>query len=220
MKAVVLLSGGLDSTVCFKRAVDETEVRLALTFDYGQAAVERELEAAREMTRRYGVKHAVIDLPWMEELLPARLQKGSRWEEKPDEEAAASVWVPNRNGVFVNVAAAFAEAMDCEQVVAGFNAEEGALFPDNSREYINAANAALGLSTMKKSKLVSYTADKSKAEILRMAREVKAPLDLVWSCYYGGEEMCGDCLSCQKLLRALKQEWNEDLEVLASRIKK
>ena len=174
MKSVVLLSGGLDSAVCLKRAADETEVVLALTFDYGQPAAKREVEAAEEICGRLRVKHRTIRLEWLGEMLPEGLKTETPAPEPGDEEAEQEavrrVWVPNRNGVFVNIAGAFAEALGCDQIVAGFNAEEGASFPDNSQEYIEAANAALGLSTLRKPKLVSYTAEMNKAEMSKVER--------------------------------------------------
>ncbi len=224
MRSIVLLSGGLDSVVCLKRAVDETEVELALTFDYGQPAAEREAEASGKVCARLGVRQRTIQLQWLVELLPEGLKEERPGPELGDKqaeaEAAKAVWVPNRNGVFVNVAAAFAEALGCEQIVAGFNAEEGASFPDNSEEYIDAANAALEVSTLSKPRLVSYTAGMNKREILRLGREIGAPLEHVWSCYYGGEEMCGECLSCRRLVRALCEEYGEGPGGLATRLKR
>jgi len=224
VKSVVLLSGGLDSVVCLKRAVDETEVVLALTFDYGQPAAKREVEAAEEICKRLGVKHRTIKLEWLGEMLPEGLKTeapgAELGDEKAEQEAARAVWVPNRNGVFVNIGAAFAEGLDCDQIVAGFNAEEGASFPDNSQEYIEAANAALELSTLRKPRLVSYTAKMNKMEILRLGRKIGAPLELLWSCYYGGEEMCGECMSCRRVLTALCEEYGEGLDKLGSRFKK
>ena len=219
-----MLSGGLDSVVCLKRAADETEVELALTFDYGQPAAERESEASKKICARLGVRQRTIELGWLVEMLPGGLKEEGPGPELGDEQAEAeavkAVWVPNRNGIFVNIAGAFAEALGCEQIVAGFNAEEGASFPDNSEEYIEAANAALKLSTLTKPRLVSYTAGMNKREILRLGREIGAPLEHVWSCYYGDKEMCGECLSCLRLLRALCEEYGEGLGGLASRLKK
>ena len=224
MKSVALLSGGLDSVVGCKRAADETKVELALTFDYGQPAAEREVEVAGAIAKRLGISQRTIKLAWLGEMLPEGLTgkrpEAELGEEKAELEAAKAVWVPNRNGVFINVAAAFAEALDCDQVVAGFNAEEGASFPDNSQEYIEAANAALEFSTLRKPRVVSYTAGMNKGEILRLGRKIGAPLGLIWSCYYGGKEMGGECLWCRRVLRALCEEYGEGLEELGGRFKK
>ena len=70
-------------------------------------------------------------------------------------ESAANVWVPNRNGLMANVAAAFAEAMGCGYIIAGFNAEEAATFPDNSPEFVDCINRAFSYSTLNGVRLIS-----------------------------------------------------------------
>ncbi|UCE26573.1 MAG: 7-cyano-7-deazaguanine synthase, partial [Candidatus Coatesbacteria bacterium] len=142
--SVVLLSGGLDSAVNLAEAAARTKPALALTFDYGQRAAPREAEAAAELAKHYNVLHKVIELPWFTELLPPAVAPGGPADADVTDEA---VWVPNRNGVFVAVGAAHAEALGASLLVTGFNAEEATAFPDNSAEYINAANRALVYST-------------------------------------------------------------------------
>jgi 7-cyano-7-deazaguanine synthase len=212
LRSIILLSAGLDSAVNLQRAHQETDVALALTFDYGQLAAAKEIEAARAMCRRLDLRHRVLRLPWMREISKSALTREGRplphlrpdeLDGKAAEESALAVWVPNRNGVFVNIAAAFAEALDCDLIVAGFNAEEGATFPDNSPEYIRAANRALRFSTLSRPKLISYTQDLDKVAIVRLGRKIGAPLDLIWSCYRSGDEHCWWCESCFRLQNAL-----------------
>ena len=215
MSAVVLLSGGLDSAGNLKRAHDETGIALALTFDYGQRAARREMEAAALMCRSLGASHRTIELPWLGDISRSALtERGPAIPDVTEEmlagpvvgrgETAGAVWVANRNGIFVNVAAAFAEALDCDLVVAGFNAEEAATFPDNSPEFVAAANRALELSTRRAPRLISYTQDLTKVDIVRLGREIGAPVPFVWSCYRGGEQHCWRCESCARLRRALE----------------
>jgi len=224
-KSIVLLSGGLDSTVAFKKALDETEVILAITFDYGQRAAERERTSASAICSRYDIKHEVLELSWLAaitrtalvdreqslpELGPAQLD-GAGGKTK---ESARSVWVPNRNGVFINIAAAYAESLDADIIVTGFNIEEAATFPDNSPEFIAATNAALSFSTLNKVKLISPTSSLNKSEIVALGMEIDAPLDLLWSCYEGEEKMCGACESCMRLKRALEDRGSDLLDRL------
>ncbi len=215
MSAVVLLSGGLDSAVNLKRAADETGVRLALTFDYGQRAAAREIAAAAGMSATVGVEHRVLELPWFAEICGTALVNVSAEVPalRPEElgearvtegETARAVWVPNRNGVFISIAAAFAESLGADVVVTGFNAEEAVTFPDNTAEYAAAASAALSFSTANGVRVLSYTQASEKPEIVRLGREIGAPIPRVWSCYHGGEEMCGACESCARLERALR----------------
>jgi 7-cyano-7-deazaguanine synthase len=149
MKAVALLSGGLDSTVAF--AIRARDTALALTVDYGQRAAKREIAAARAIAKRFSVPHRVLNLPW---LAGGALTDRSKRLPSPDLErsqdtkkSSAAVWVPNRNGVLIAAAAALAESLEASRVVVGFNREEAATFADNSARFLEAANRALRLST-------------------------------------------------------------------------
>jgi 7-cyano-7-deazaguanine synthase len=121
------------------------------------------------------------------------------------QKTASSVWVPNRNGLFINVAAAIAESMGIQQVVVGFNKEEAATFPDNSSQFLGVATLGLKYSTRNGVKVISYTEMMVKTEIVESLKNLpKAfPFDLVWSCYAGGDEPCGVCESCKRLERAV-----------------
>ena len=223
-KSIVLLSGGLDSTVSFKKVVDDTDVILALTFDYGQRAAKREIEAAAAISKRYDVDHKVIDLPWLKEITKTALVELNESMPRLDRselddlgkagQSAENVWVPNRNGVFTNIAAAFCEALEADHVVTGFNAEEAATFPDNSKAFVEAVNGSLSYSTLTKASVIAPTAELNKREIIKLALEIDAPLDLVWSCYEGGERMCGQCESCLRLKRGLESEKADLVEKL------
>ncbi len=214
VRAVVLLSGGLDSLVAAALARGEAELVLALTCDYGQRAAVREVEAARRQAQWLGCAHEIIALPWLGALGGNALTDASQVLPEPaveqldapeiTAETARAVWVPNRNGVLVNVAAAYAERRGAEWVVCGFNAEEAATFPDNSRDFMQATDALWRYSTATGVQLYSPTADLDKPEIARRGRALGAPLELVWSCYLGGEEPCGRCESCRRLHRALQ----------------
>ncbi len=114
------------------------------------------------------------------------------------------LWVPNRNGIFVAIGAAFAEARGATAVIAGFNAEEAADFPDNSPFFIAAANRSLFYSTQTSVQVVSYTAALDKTTIARRAAAVGVPLELIYPCYGDGPAPCGDCLSCRRTGAALK----------------
>ena len=225
-KSIVLLSGGLDSTVNFKRSVDRGEAALALTFDYGQRSARREVASARAMARRYGVPFRAMKLDWLAGITHTALVDRAKRLPSPALQAlddvrgaalrtAKAVWVPNRNGVFIAIAAALAESMGCSQIVVGFNAEEAATFPDNSADFIAAANRALRLSTLAKVRVVSYTAKLDKKGVVRLGRKINAPFDLMWSCYEGRSAMCWKCESCLRLKRALMAtknwEWFENL---------
>jgi 7-cyano-7-deazaguanine synthase len=204
MKGVAILSGGLDSTVSLAVAVRRMRVELAVTFDYGQRAAARERSAAARVARHFRVHHRVLAIPWLRAITrTALVNRGARLpEHEMSERSARAVWVPNRNGCFIEIAAAHAEALGAERLVTGFNREEAATFPDNSAAYVRAINGALAYSTANSVRVVSFTAALEKPAIVRLGRRLGAPLEHVWPCYEGGRSWCRRCESCLRSLRA------------------
>jgi len=201
MAAVVLLSGGLDSVVSAYAARQEHSLELTITFDYGQRAAARELEAALCVAAELGVLHRLIKLPWLARLSPTAMTDPAA----PLGQATdATIWVPARNAVFVSIAAAFAEALGCQAIVCGLNAEEGRTFPDNSAQFVERADALLALATRNAVHVVAPTLELTKPEIVQLGMQLGAPLHLVWSCYGGGPEHCFECASCRRLQEALR----------------
>ncbi|MEA3401400.1 MAG: 7-cyano-7-deazaguanine synthase QueC [Armatimonadota bacterium] len=202
MGSVLLLSGGLDSVVAAYASRDRHPPRLAITFDYGQRAARREVEAALRIAADLGAEHRLVKLPWLGKLAPAHLS-----DPKADlaEATDESVWVPARNAVFASIAASFAEALECDAIVVGFNAEEAATFPDNTPEFMRRCDAMLELATRSAPALISPTVELTKPEIVALGLEVGAPLHLVWSCYGAGPEHCFECPSCRRLRNALQE---------------
>ncbi len=211
-KNLVLLSGGLDSAVNLLLAEKRGGVALALTVDYGQKAAAREKEKAAAICRRYGIRHEVVETRWLAdfsrdaltsrkrkvpEVRPADLER-----ETGHNESSWAVWVPNRNGLLLNVGACVAESLGIPYVIMGLNAEEGEYFPDNSAAFVREANRFLGYSTRRRVRLRSFTAKWDKREILRVAMEMRLPMEEIWSCYNGGAFMCGNCESCSRFLAA------------------
>ncbi|MAG57100.1 MAG: 7-cyano-7-deazaguanine synthase QueC [Planctomycetes bacterium] len=212
-RAILLLSGGLDSVAAAYLVRDIAEPVLALTMDYGQKAGKRELGAAYAVAQRLGIPHRTLFLPFLREAAggamvdPTKQLPSLTAEELDDVDgaaraSAAAVWIPNRNGALIAVAATWAEANDAAYVVCGFNREEAQTFPDNSAGFIEATNRALALSTRNGVQVVAPTIDMDKTEIVRRARAAGAPLDLCWSCYLGGDDPCGRCESCLRFRRA------------------
>lgn len=221
MSAVVLLSGGLDSFVAAHAARQKQALKVALTFDYGQRAAQTEIRAAAKQAAWLKVRQEVIELPWLCEISPAAVTRHDSDLPSPStddidslkasQQSAQAVWVPNRNGVFINIAAAFAEVLDCDTIVAGFNAEEAATFSDNSPEYVERCNEALRYSTQNHPTVVSPTLHMSKTEIVERASDHDLPLEMLHSCYREGPGHCWACESCLRLKRALQGagRWEE-----------
>jgi 7-cyano-7-deazaguanine synthase len=217
--AIALLSGGLDSIVATRLAMEQTDVVAALTFDYGQRAYAREGEIAERACEEWGIEFRSIELPWLAEWTDTALvARGESLPEiSPDkldvgaDDRARRVWVPNRNGSFVAVAAAFAESTSTDSIVMGLNAEEAAAFPDNSEAFLKATNEALALSTLKGVRLESPTVGMTKSEIAREFMRLDIDPGLFWCCYEGGESLCGRCESCARAIRAFKAAGGWDL---------
>lgn len=211
--AVVILSGGLDSSANLAIGKDELNIKMAITFDYGQRAAIKEVKASAALSAHYGVKHKVLSIPWVGEFGKSALIDKSlavpTAEVKIDDTSASAktaskVWVPNRNGIFLNIAAGFAEALDCDYVVPGFNLEEASTFPDNSKAFIESLTQSFSFSTANRVQPKCYTIDMMKTEILAVAIKKMLPLDLLWPCYFDGDSWCGECESCQRSKRAFQ----------------
>ena len=178
-KGVVLLSGGLDSLVSIAAAGDFCNVELALTFDYSQRAVEEEIEASSKIADFYGIEHRVVKLPFLSEITNNALVDDSvNLEFKTlDENSAKAVWVPNRNGLFLNIAASFADSKKYDYVIIGANKEEAGTFPDNSEEFLTRADEFFKFSTMAQPKIFAPLKNLEKYEIINLAIEKSAPLE-------------------------------------------
>jgi 7-cyano-7-deazaguanine synthase len=211
--AVILLSGGLDSALNLALAARDGKASLALTMRYGQRAESPELLAAERLANHYGARWKSLDVSWLGEVNPTSLTRKDHVLPRPhlneldsmeiSNRSAKAVWVANRNGLFLNVAAAYAEALNENEVFVGFNREEAATFPDNSAAFMEALNKSLSFSTMNQVKIASYTLDWDKSEIMAQAVAANLPLDLVWSCYEAGPDRCWQCESCKRSERAL-----------------
>ncbi len=210
--AVILLSGGLDSAVNLAMAAKAGRAAWALTMRYGQRAQSAELEAAHALAKYYKVEWRAVDVAWLGEVNPTLLTRSGSLPKLSMEEldsasrsdaSMRAVWVANRNGVFLNVAAAYAEALGVKEVLTGYNREEAATFPDNSAEFLTATNQAFSFSTLNRVRASSYTITWDKTRILQEALKLELPLNMVWSCYESGPERCWKCESCKRSERAL-----------------
>lgn len=211
-KGIILLSGGLDSTVSMASLLNSTKFELALTFDYGQKSVKKETTAAYKLACHYGIEHKVIELKWLGEITDTSLVSGDdipKIDMRQLDNVAITkascenVWVPNRNGLFINIAACFADSMGGAAIVIGANKEEGATFTDNSKQFIENINLSLQKSTAADVKVTAPLIDLNKEEIVQKAIELNVPLKYINSCYTNTEKHCGVCESCSRLKRAL-----------------
>jgi 7-cyano-7-deazaguanine synthase len=217
-KAVVLLSGGLDSTTALYWAVSRGYAPVALAVHYGQRHA-RELRAARHVARRAGVAfHEVkLSLPWLavSSLANKRLKLPLIPLAKIGRGAIPSTYVPGRNTMFLALAVSLADAIGAEAVVIGANALDYSGYPDCRPEFLNAFAAAARRGTKRGAegrslKILAPLLRLDKKGIVRLAARVKAPLQLTWSCYAGGARPCGVCDSCQLRAKGFREAGEAD----------
>ena len=205
ISSVILLSGGLDSLVALGAYKEEYNIELALTFDYGQKSARQEIESSKKICEHYSIRHKIITLDWLKEITKTALVSDEKipGNNFGTEESAKKVWVPNRNGLFLNIAAAFADSFDFDYIIFGANKDEGQTFPDNTEEFRAGISEVFEKSTLKKPKVIAPLINCSKNDIVRIAAENNVPLELVRSCYSSDSIHCGVCESCKHLKHAL-----------------
>lgn len=213
-KAVVLLSGGLDSTVCLVRAIEDGHDPIPLTIGYGQRH-SRELQAAKDVAEFYGLEeHHVIEFDLgnftSSSLTSDRVPVPHRnsWEQIGED--IPSTYVPARNIIFLGIAAGLAETKSARYMYIGANAVDYSGYPDCRPQFFETFQRLLNVCTKSgvegdpvtiKTPILRLT----KAEIVEMGVNLGAPLHLTWSCYEGREEACGRCDSCQLRLKGFQE---------------
>jgi 7-cyano-7-deazaguanine synthase len=212
-RAVVLLSGGLDSTTALALAHAEAYELHTLSFDYGQRH-KREIEAARAIASHYGVasQHTVnIDLrAFGGSALTADIAVPHARSMQEMARDIPITYVPARNTIFLSFALAYAEVNEADDIFLGINAIDYSGYPDCRPEYLTAyermANLATRATVM--GRLLSIHAPllyMNKAAIVRTGAALDAPYALTWSCYEGGQRACGKCDSCQLRLNGFAE---------------
>ncbi len=214
-KAVILLSGGLDSFVSLAAAQNNYDIKLALTFDYGQRAADDEIKASKKICEIYNIEHKVIKLPFLGNISNSALNNNDENLEFDNLgiNSMKAVWVPNRNGLFLNIAACFCDALGFQYIIFGANKEEAGTFSDNSKEFCATADEFLKYSTLNGVKVLAPLIDLEKFEIINLAIKLNVDLSLLKSCYNstGKGRHCGVCESCKRLKNAILKSSNKDL---------
>jgi len=201
-KAVVLLSGGLDSATMLYRAKSEGFAPYCLIFEYGQRH-RKEIEQAKKISKYAKCPYQLmtIRLPWQGSSL---LDKTKRLPQQKtiDAKKIPSTYVPARNIIFLSFSASYAEAIGARAVFIGANAIDYSGYPDCRPEFFKAYQLMLakGLKTGVQGKTIKIhtpLVHKTKAQIIRMGMKLNVPFDLTWSCYQGSKKPCGKCDSCR-----------------------
>ena len=199
--ALVVLSGGLDSTVCAAVADRDHSRFAALSFDYGQTH-RVEVDAAAAVAAHYGAEHLVVELDLSQWGGSALTDPSVSIPEPGRSNSDIPVtYVPARNLIFLSVAAGVAEARGADAIYLGVNAVDYSGYPDCRPEFIESfeRTAALALKRGVEGDplaVITPLIALTKGEIVRLGVDLAAPLHLTWSCYRGGRRPCGVCDSC------------------------
>ncbi|MFH1576752.1 MAG: 7-cyano-7-deazaguanine synthase QueC [Candidatus Margulisiibacteriota bacterium] len=199
-KAIILLSGGLDSTTTLYYAKSQGYKCFALIFDYGQRHA-REVSAAVSISVRAKVPYQIIkvSLPWKGSSLldpGSRLPVGRSFKQMG--KGIPTTYVPGRNIIFLSFALSYAEAIGAKSIFIGANAVDYSGYPDCRPAFYQAFQKVVKTGIKDQQiKVLTPLIDMTKAQIIALGLKLKAPLKLTWSCYQGGKKPCGVCDSCK-----------------------
>ena len=216
-KAVVLLSGGMDS--CVTAAIAAQTHALALVHaSYGQRTERRERQAFEAIADFYGVRERLVArLDHFRQIGGSALTDQSLVVPERDElpgsdEGIPVTYVPFRNAHFLSVAVSWAEAIGADSVWIGAVAEDSSGYPDCRPEYYRAFQELVRAGTRPETRIAIETPviRMKKSDIIRLGIKLGAPLHLTWSCYQGEQEACGACDSCLLRLRAFAEAGQAD----------
>jgi 7-cyano-7-deazaguanine synthase len=214
-KAVIVLSGGLDSTTCMGIAKSEGYDLFPITFHYGQRH-NREVQQAIEVARHYEVAdHRIVDLTFLKDIGGSALTDETVDVPTEAEEGIPVTYVPARNMIFLALASAYAEVIDATAVYTGVSAVDYSGYPDCRPEFIHSMEETINLATKAgvtgqniqvKTPLINL----SKKETIEAGLLLNVPYELTTSCYNGKETACGQCDSCQLRLKGFKEAGSAD----------
>lgn len=221
-KALVLFSGGVDSTTCLGMAVSKygKENVVALSISYGQKHT-KEIEYSRQITAFYQVEHLYLDLAKIFEYSDCSLLSHSK-QEIPMESYAkqidktdgkpVSTYVPFRNGLFLSSAASIALSKECSVIYYGAHSDDaaGSAYPDCSDAFNNAINEAIYIGSGNQLRVEAPFVNMTKADIVKIGLDLKVPYELTWSCYEGKDRPCGTCGTCIDRAKAFAQNGVKD----------
>lgn len=221
-KALVLFSGGVDSTTCLGLALERfgKENVEVLSISYGQKH-HKEMECAAKVLEYYGIKGQNIDLTEMFTYSECSLlshskqeiPKSSYDEQLKDREGSpVTTYVPFRNGLFLSAAASIGLSKGCSYLYYGAHRDDAAgnAYPDCSEVFYNAMNEAIREGSGHQIRLEAPFINKNKAQVVAEGLRLKVPYELTWSCYEGGENPCGTCGTCIDRRRAFEANGIQD----------
>ncbi len=202
-KVVVIYSGGMDSFTVLNRALKDGKEVYALSFDYGQRHV-KELECASTVCKSLNIKHKVIDISAINQLLAgSSLTDDIEIPEGHYEaENMKSTIVPNRNMILLSLAVGYAVSVEAAQVYYGAHSGDHAIYPDCRPEFVQKMNDVCQIANYESVEIFSPYLDVNKTAILTDGLSMGLDYSNTWTCYNGREKACGKCGACQERLEA------------------
>ncbi|MFC5451670.1 7-cyano-7-deazaguanine synthase QueC [Paenibacillus aestuarii] len=220
-KAVVILSGGLDSTTCMGLAEAAGYELFPISFDYGQRH-KIELENAKQVAEHYGVshRHKIIKLDFLRDfggsaLTDDKIDVPNVTKGEAAEDEIPVTYVPGRNLLFLSIATSYAEVTGSSAIYIGVNALDYSGYPDCRPEFISKVEEVIALATKVgvegkgitiETPLINWT----KAQIIQEGLKIGVPYELTTSCYNGKAEACGECDSCRLRLKGFEEAGSKD----------
>lgn len=203
MKAILIYSGGMDSTVMLYKYA--SEISLAVTFTYGARQDEPQTACAAANCKRLGIRHMVIPLEFIGQYFKSSLLNGG--EPIPhgeyDEGNMKSTVVPFRNGIMLSVAAGLAESNGLDTILIANHSGDHAIYPDCRPGFIAAIDAAVQAGTYEGIRVLSPFCDLTKRDIALLGKDLGVPFEDTYSCYEGTPCHCGECATCRERKEAL-----------------
>lgn len=214
-KAIVILSGGMDSTLSSYLAKNSGYEIIAVHFNYGQRTQNRELKAFRDICKSLNVLNKYeIDIPFFSQIGASALtDKNIEVPINGIEKGIVPItYVPFRNGIFLSIASAIAEKENATAIYIGVVQEDSSGYPDCTNSFISSMKKAINEGTKDDTKLdiITPLVDLSKAQIVQEAIKLNVPLELTWSCYKEENEACGVCDSCRLRLNGFHEANSKD----------
>jgi 7-cyano-7-deazaguanine synthase len=215
-KAVIVLSGGLDSTTCMGIAKEQGYDLYPITFHYGQRH-NREVEQAKLVSQHYEVKdHRIVNISFLQDIGGSALTDQKIDVPKGGEGDGVPVtYVPARNLIFLSLATAYAEVVGAEVISIGVSAVDYSGYPDCRPEFIESMTSTIQLATKAGASGSSIRVETpliqlSKAQTIHKGMELGVPYQLTTSCYHGDETACGVCDSCRLRIKGFKEAGYQD----------
>lgn len=214
-KAVIVLSGGLDSTTCMGIAKDQGLDLYPITFHYGQRH-DIEVEKARQVASFYEVsKHQIVDISFLTQIGGSALTDHSLDIPEQPEAGIPSTYVPARNLIFLSLATAYAEVINAGQIWTGVSAVDYSGYPDCRPEFIKSMNQTIRLATkigteQGNLELLTPLIDRTKEETIKQGVDLGVPYDRTTSCYKGQSLACGVCDSCRLRIKGFQEAGFKD----------